>query len=242
MTTGRRRFGTMAALSACAILIGIFLQLRTAAAETVEVAPGVKVTKKSFSAPPSEQPFFGFVDKTPALREVDATFVASLVKVFGTREKAFADASNRGWRAIDAGNSPEAAKRFNQAFLLAPERSEIYHGFAIVVADRFRDPAFADELFQIARKQPAPLPTVNADYGRFLLNEKRPRDAEPVLEQAVKDTPRFGNAWSNLGVARLQNGNPSGACLAADQADKFQNAANVNMDVAWIKRKAQCSD
>ena len=36
-----------------------------AAAETVEVAPGVQVTKRSFTAPVNEQPFFGFTAKSP---------------------------------------------------------------------------------------------------------------------------------------------------------------------------------
>jgi len=39
------------------------------------------------------------------------------------------------------------------------------------------------------------------------------------LEQAVKDTPTAGQAWADLGLARLQNGNQAGACLAADRAE-----------------------
>ncbi len=35
----------------------------SAAAEAVEVAPGVQVTKRSFTAPVNEQPFFGFAAK-----------------------------------------------------------------------------------------------------------------------------------------------------------------------------------
>ena len=34
-----------------------------AAAETVEVAPGVQVTKRTYAAPINEQPFFGFAVK-----------------------------------------------------------------------------------------------------------------------------------------------------------------------------------
>ena len=35
-----------------------------ASAETVEVVPGVQVTKRSYTAPVNEQPFFGFTTKT----------------------------------------------------------------------------------------------------------------------------------------------------------------------------------
>jgi Tfp pilus assembly protein PilF len=168
-------------------------------------------------------------------------FVSIAVKFAGSRAQAFDAVATRGWEAIAANDMAEAAKRFNQASLLLPEQSQIFHGFAIIASARFDDPVFAEEPFKIARKQPGARESLNADYGRMLLLAKRPGDAEPVLEQAVRDAPTFGNAWSNLGVARLQNGNPSGACLAADRADKLQNAANVNMDIKWIWSEAQCS-
>ena len=45
----------------------------------------------------------------------------------------------RGWTLISKGNFSEAAKRFNQAYLVAPEQSAIYHGFAIIAVARFND-------------------------------------------------------------------------------------------------------
>ena len=104
-------------------------------------------------------------------------------------------------------------------------RARVYHGFAAVAQIRFRDTDFADELFRIARKQPNPLKSLNADYGRVLLIAKRPREAQPVLEQAVKDTPDFRDAWTNLAWARLQNGDPAAACVAADEAARQRPSA-----------------
>lgn len=224
-----------------ALALAIALQFEAASAETVEVAPGVQVTRKTFEAPPNEAPFYGFVEKSGTLVKADEIFISLAVEMTGSRREAFERVVHRGWEAIGAGDMAEAAKRFNQASLLLPAQSQIFHGFAIIASARFNDPDFAEELFKTARKQPGALETLNADYGRMLLVAKRPRDAEPVLEQAVLDVPEFGNAWSNLGIARLQNGNPSGACLAADKADRLQNAANVNMDIRWIRREAQCS-
>ena len=60
------------ALTAAAILAAIVAPLRPAAAETVEVAPGIEVTRKAFKAPASEAPFFGLVDKEPTLRKTFA--------------------------------------------------------------------------------------------------------------------------------------------------------------------------
>ena len=45
---------------------------QAAPAETVEVAPGIQVTKRTYSAPANEQPFFGFAVKTDAQRAEDA--------------------------------------------------------------------------------------------------------------------------------------------------------------------------
>jgi Tfp pilus assembly protein PilF len=211
-----------------------------ARAETVEVAPGVRVMKRTYSAPVNEQPFYGFVVKDLAQQAADENFVKAIVQAAGTREKAFDETTKRGWRAIAAGNAPEAAQRFNQAFLLAPEQSGVYHGFAAVAQIRFNDIDFAAELFRIAGKQPNPLKTLNADYGRVLLIAKRSREAQPVLEQAVKDTPDFGDAWTNLAWARLQNGDAAAACAAVDEALKQRPSSNAKADLSALRNSAQC--
>jgi Tfp pilus assembly protein PilF len=221
-------------------LLAMLVCARPAPAETVEVAPGVQVTKRTYSAPSNEQPFFGFAVKNSAQRTADESFVKAVTEAVGTREKAFDETTKRGWRAISSGNIAEAAQRFNQAFLLAPEQSGVYHGFAAVAQTRFNDFDFADELFKIARKQPNPLKTLNADYGRALLIAKRPRDAQPVLEQAVKDTPDFGDAWTNLAWARLQNGDRAAACAATDEAAKQHPSSNANTDLTVLRSSAQC--
>ena len=88
----------------------------SAAAETVEVAPGVQVTKRTYSAPINEQPFFGFAAKDSAQQAADANFVNAIIQAAGTREKAYEETTKRGWRAVNAGRMGEAAQRFNQAF------------------------------------------------------------------------------------------------------------------------------
>jgi len=106
--------------------------------------------------------------------------------------------------------------------------------------NRETDADFADELFRIARRQPNPLKSLNADYGRGLLIAKRPREAQPVLEQAVKDTPDFGDAWTNLAWARLQNGDAAAACAAADEAVKQRPSDNAKADLSALRSSAQC--
>ncbi|KRR25377.1 hypothetical protein CQ14_10330 [Bradyrhizobium lablabi] len=211
-----------------------------AAADTVEVAPGVQVTKRSYTAPTNEQPFFGFAAKNSEEKASDEKFVSAIIGATGSREKAFEEITMRGWRAVNSGKIREAALRFNQAFLISPEESSVYHGFAVVAQFRFNDFDAADELFKIALRQPDPVKALRADYGRMLLIAKRPRDAEPVLAQAVKDAPEFGDAWTNLAVARFQNGNASAACAAVEEALKRRPSNNSGQDLITVKNAAQC--
>ncbi|KRR13414.1 hypothetical protein CQ12_09825 [Bradyrhizobium jicamae] len=211
-----------------------------AAADTVEVAPGVQVTKRSYTAPTNEQPFFGFAAKNSEEKASDEKFVSAIIGATGSREKAFEEITMRGWRAVNTGKIREAALRFNQAYLISPEQSAVYHGLAVVAQFRFNDLDAADELFKIALKQPHPVRALRADYGRLLLIAKRPRDAQPVLEQAVKDSPDFGDAWTNLAVARFQNGDAAAACAAAEEAGKRRPTSNSGNDLMAVRNAAQC--
>ena len=201
----------------------------------------VTVTKKVFGGPDSEAPFHGFAEKSPTLRQADDVFVSMAVQVYGSRAQAFEAMARRGWEALGAADFKLSSTRFNQASLFAPGQSQIFHGFAVIAYSYFNDPLFADELFRVALKAPGKLAGLNADYGHMLLAANRSGDAEPVLEQAVKDTPDAGDAWTDLGLARLRNHNPAGACLAADQADKLPHAAHAHASIRWIWREAKCS-
>lgn len=208
-------------------------------AEMIETAPGVTVTKKTFSASIDEQPFFGFAEKTPEQRKADAEFLAAADKL-GSREAVFDIAIERGWAHIGRGDLPEAAKRFNQAWLLVPERSAVYQGFAVIAAARFGDLEYAEELFKIALRQPKPRQTLRADYGRLLLKAKRPAEAKTMLEAGVRDAPEFADAWASLGLARLQTGDAAGACAAASETDKLKRSRDVMIDLVMLKRQANC--
>ena len=226
--------------SLAALLLLTIVSASSAFAETVEAAPGLHVTKKAYPVPTNEQPFYGFAPKTPFLATVDEKFIADVVQNFGSRQRAFDEALKRGWSAFLSGDLVTASRRFNQAYLLAPERSGVYHGFAALVHTRFNDMDYADELYRIALKQPEPSQFLRADYGRFLLMVKRPADARPMLEQAVVDAPKFESAWSNLAWARLQTGDQSGACAAVVEAEKLATSENVKSDIALLKGAAKC--
>ena len=185
-----RSFGNYLAQTIRAVaLVATLAPTVAAAAETVEVVPGVQVTKRTYSAPINEQPFFGFAAKNSEEKAADDKFVSAIVEATGSREKAFDETTMRGWRAINTGKIKEAAVRFNQAFLILPGQSSVYHGFAVIAQARFNNLDAADEFFRIALERPNPVRALKADYGRFLLIAKRPRDAQSSYEAPLSEFP-----------------------------------------------------
>jgi predicted Zn-dependent protease len=211
-----------------------------AAAQCVDVAPGICVSKKRYAAPVNEQPFFGFADKTSAMVGADLKFVAAALQFNSDKEEVAQRIAHTAWDAFDANDLATAGRRFNQVFLIDPQQSAAYHGFAALAEKRFSDPVYAEELFLAAKKLRLPLPTLDADYARLLLVRNRPKDALPLLEQAVKDLPAFAAAWSNLASARFHTGDRPGACEAAAEALRRTTQPAVRADVERLRRQASC--
>ena len=89
------------------LMIGLVLVAFSgvARAETVEVAPGVQVTRTTFDAPADEQPFYGFTAKTKGPRAADEKLLPDLIAAAGSREQAFEAVTLRGWKAIQGGRA-----------------------------------------------------------------------------------------------------------------------------------------
>ena len=134
----------------------------------------------------------------------------------------------------------QAARRYNQAYLLQPGRAEIYHGLAAVAAERFNDVAFAEELFQIALKLKPGETVIQADYARFLLIQKRAATAVPLLESAVRDPQAQAHHWSNLGFAYAQTGRLEEACEALLMAEGRKPPAGLAPDLSVLRQIAGC--
>lgn len=212
---------------------------QAAYAQCVQVAPDVCIIKKSYNAPVEEQPFYGFADKTPAMIDADRKFVLEVVTKF-SKEKGFEHSLSRATEALASNDFATAARRFNQAFLLEKRDSRVYHGFAIIAQQRFRDAGFAEELFKIAQRLPNRAASLNGDHGRSLLLAKRPADARPLLEQAVKDTPNSPVVWADLTFARLLTGDTSGACDATQEVMRRSPPDQVLEGIKFVRSKLEC--
>src|SRR5919107_5779579 len=207
----------------------------------VEVAPGVTVTRKIFPVPGNEAPFFGFADKSAAQKAADEAFVTGALQRVPDRSMAARMATSAGWQALIAGGDfATAGKRFNQAYLLDPRESGIYHGFAAVAASRLKDFDFADELFRVAARMNNPAKTLSADHGRVLLMASRPAQAKPLLEKAISDNPDWAVPRANLAWASLQLGDAKAACRLAGEA-VGRDAASIAGDMEALRRQARCS-
>lgn len=211
------------------------------AAGAGEISPGISIVPRPLDAPINEQPYFGFAKKTDAQKEADATFVETITVRGGrSREQGGKEVAAAGWQFIfQRGDWATAAKRFNQAWLLDPSRSDIAHGFAIITAERFNNLDYALDLFNTAQKLKGPLPSLPADHGRALLKGGRPAEAIPLLEQAVRQTPDWAVPHSNLANAYLETGQMQRACEALAKVPSTNNA-NVRQDMARVRERAGC--
>lgn len=212
----------------------------SAQAQKAEVAPGISVTRKTYRVPDNEAPFFNFAEKNEAQKAADKKLVDAVLERVPDRSRAAGTAIHAGTRAFLSDNDfATAAKRFNQAYLLDPQHSGVFHGFALVAAARFNDFDYADELFRLAARMKSPALSLKADHGRTLLIAGRPAEAKALLEQAVKDAPDWAVPRMNLAWATLQTGNRAEACRLVTQV-KGQDLESVERDLALFKQKAGC--
>ncbi len=211
-----------------------------AQAQKVEVAPGVVVTRKTYQVPSNEAPFFNFIEKNEGQKATDERLIAGLIQQGYGRAEAADAAIVSGTRIfLQDRDVATAAKRFNQAYLLDPQQSGIYHGFAMVVTDRFKDFEYADELYRVAARMKSPAASLSADHGRMFLMAGRPTDAVPLLRKAVVDTPEWVVPRMNLAWAVLLSGNRDEACRLKAQV-KGQGQDNVLQDLKVFQQKANC--
>lgn len=212
----------------------------TAQGHKVEVAPGVSVSRRTYQVPENEAPFFNFAQKNEAYKAADRQFIDGVLTQVPDRAKAARLSIAVGGRALLEGNdAATAAKRFDQAHLLDPQQSGIYHGFAMVVAARFKDFDYAEELFRVAARLKSPISTLKADHGRMLLIAGRPADAKPLLEQAIQDTPDWAVPRMNLAWAVLLTGDKEEACRLRALV-KGVDLGKLETDLAMFKEKAGC--
>lgn len=125
------------------------------------------------------------------------------------------DPLTAGFAAFSAERFSKAELLFEQARAREPDRGEVYHGLALVALARQGDIGTADALFRKAVAAPDTSPVAFANYGRFLINERRYAEAVGVLEAGLARDPDFDMVRARLAIALHADGRAAEACRIA---------------------------
>ena len=170
------------------------------------------------AVPVNEQAMYGEAPKTDAMRRADAAFIETMLGQGLSREGAAKAVVERAWGIWRQGDKATAMRRFNQAWLLDPENSSAYHGFALVVSDRGGEPAEVERLFRLALAKPKAEAAAWVDYGRFLWKQQRLDESTTALTKALEIAPRALNARANLAFVHYLKRDAASACSWGRQA------------------------
>jgi tetratricopeptide (TPR) repeat protein len=88
----------------------------------------------SLSLPLNEMPMYGGKPKSVDQIKLDQDFISNAIKTTGSREAAFKAAIGSGFQYMQKFDWRTAMKRFNQAWLLMPDRAEVFWGFGAAIS------------------------------------------------------------------------------------------------------------
>jgi len=189
--------------------------------------------------PPNEQPMYGGIEKTPAMKKADDEYIQRVLTSGYTRESGARAAVELGFRYFSKNDFATAMKRFNQAWLLDPRLGDTYHGFALVLIERDGNDWGAEQLFRKALSMPNTWAGAYSDYGRFLIMKQRYAEAVAVLEQGLAKDPNAPDARGRLAMALFGKRDYRRACAEARAA--LGNSQPVEREsLEEILKQPQC--
>jgi Tfp pilus assembly protein PilF len=173
--------------------------------------------------PLNEMPMYGGIEKTDNMKECDAAFIKSIEKDGQSRERASLEIAQAGWVYYSKGDLTTAIKRFNQAWLVDPENSDAYHGFALIIAERDKSLTESEKYFRIALAKKNVSANAHVDYGRLLSLQNRFDESMVQLNQALAISPKVRNARTLISVVYYKKGDFTQAC-------EWAKSARINND------------
>ncbi len=154
-------------------------------------------------------PLYGEYQKTPAQLQDDEAFLKDCDKNFVSRYEASAFFTQMGWDYLAEGSKDMATMRFNMAWLLNKENTEIYWGLGVVSYQK-GEYEKAAELMQkglaINSKNVTLLVDLSTVYIKCFINNKEAKDlqkAYELIDEALLISPDFTNAYMQLSLANL---------------------------------------
>lgn len=176
------------------------------------------LTAFSKPLPVDQQPMYGGQERTEAMKKADDEFLEKVASMGYTRESGSAKSVELGWQYFFKGDIATAMRRFNQAWLLNSENGDVYHGFAVVTAERGGSLQEAERYFRMALTKAGVDPYVYVDYARLLNVHGRFDDALVQGQNAIAADPRTRNARIQISYSYYSKKDASNACYWGRQA------------------------
>jgi len=186
----------------------------------------------SYSQELNERPMYGGIQKTPEMSRFDQKFVDGMVQTFGSRDKAADDAIRRGFDFLAKSDWRMAIKRFNQAWLLSPDRPEVAWGFgaALSYEGKFEE---SESYFQKAAALAPKNARLLTDFG-FLYQfwatrgtkdsagkQKRLDQSIELFEQAARFEPTYDRVYFDWAVSLFFKKDYAGAWKRIIEAERL---------------------
>lgn len=180
----------------------------------------------------NEIPKYGGIPRTPQQAESDQKFIEFMVQRLGTRDKAADEAIRRGFAFLAQSDWRMAMKRFNQAWLLSPDKPEVPWGFAAALSYK-GDFEESEKYFQEAVTLAPKNGKLLADFG-FLYQfwatrgtkDKTTRETRisrsiELFQQAAELEPTYERTYFNWAVSLFFKKDYPGAWQKISEAEKL---------------------
>jgi tetratricopeptide (TPR) repeat protein len=198
----------------------------------------------------NERPMYDGINKTPEMIRADNDFVDYMVRTFGSRDKAADDAIRRGFEFLAKADWRMAMKRFNQAWLLAPDKPEVTWGFGATLSyeGKFED---SEKYFQKATAQAPTNGRLLTDFGflyQFWATKgtkdkterlKRLDRSIELFEQAARLDPTNERTYFDWAVSLYFKKDYAGAWEKINEAERLGGKTIDRKFIADLKKKME---
>ena len=139
-----------------------------------------------------EVPTWEGIVKTEAQKRADSEFVDAVrIETGGNLDAGAQRAIMLGWQLVGQGDTEGAIRRFNQAWLLNPERGDIYWGFAIATGIRGDDLQDVETWFAQAEERIGAEYRLFSDWGRILEQRGVAERAIEMFNRSIALNPNY---------------------------------------------------
>jgi tetratricopeptide (TPR) repeat protein len=178
-----------------------------------------------------ETPLFGGFQKNHAQLEEDKLFLKDADRNFENREKASYFFSDMGWQYLSEGSKEMAIYRYNLAYLLNPNNVDVFWGLGVIEYQK-GELAEAIKLMTTGLehggdKNVTLLVDLATVHIKCFTENRHTSDmpkAYELLDKAITLKPNFANAYMQLALANLVNGDIDEAWMSFHKGYKLSPA------------------